>query len=164
MVDLCIVRNLAQYCIYDMSEYMGWTCNKHGIYEGCGDLPDYWKKPHHYPYLIYVGTEIAGFAAVRRAPHEEETMDVGEFFVARTYKGKGIGREIAVQLFRQFPGKWLVRVIAGNTGAVCFWEKVINGFTKGAVVRTAEVYVDPYSGTYQSAFFRFRSNASIGAG
>lgn len=56
---------------------------------------------------------------------------IAEFFVTHRYRRSGVGRRAAVLLWNRLPGKWLVRVSEGNTGAVPFWERVVGEFTEG---------------------------------
>lgn len=157
--DFQVIKNLVPYYIYDMSEYMGWDCDPEGRWGGCDELPDYWQKPDHHPYIIMVDQSTAGFALIRRYPEEAERYEIGEFFVARKFKGRGIGKSSAFWIFDLYPGKWLVRVLDANTGAVGFWGKVIRERTNGDFTQTAEQYMSPYSGTWQMQFYRFECGA-----
>ena len=154
--DLSLVKNLVPYYVYDMSEYMGCGCNAEGRYDGCNDLPDYWEKENHHPFLIRVAGEVAGFAMVRPYPDERGRMEIGEFFVLRKFKRRGIGRQAARRLFDRFPGEWLVRVLDDNSGALRFWEAVIGEYTQGNLQRRSETYECPHSGRWPMQFFRFR--------
>ena len=155
--DLTFVKNLVPYYVYDMSEYMGWDPNDEGRYDGCDDLPDYWRKPDHHPYLIQADGKVTGFALVRPYRGEPARNEIGEFFVLRKYRGHGVGRSSAYWLFDTHPGKWLVRVLESNAAALGFWQKVINDYVDGTVVPTAEVYACPVSGTWPMLFYRFES-------
>jgi len=155
--DYALIKNLVRYYIYDMSEYMKWDCNREGRWDGCEELSDYWEKADHYPYLIRVDASVAGFALIRPFPNEPDRTEIGEFFVARKFKGQGIGKESAFQLFDAYPGKWLVRVLENNSGAVQFWEKVIREYTLRSFNSSAEQYTDPHSGSWAMKFYRFVS-------
>ena len=155
--DFDFIKNLVPYYIYDMSEYMGWDPNREGRYDGCDELPDYWNKPDHRPYLITVDDTIAGFAMVRPCPDEPMRSEIGEFFILRKFRNHGIGRKSAYSIFDLHPVKWLVRVLDDNAGALRFWRTVIHGYTDGHVVRTAETYESPEAGTWPMQFFRFES-------
>lgn len=123
------VENLFQYYLYDMSEYMGWPPDKDGTYKidkSLTNLAEYWSKPEHYPYLIMVDNEVAGFSLIRRYPGSTDTFDIGQFFVLRKFKGAGVGRSAFNMTVAMQPGKWVTRVLAGNQGAYTFWEKVIS--------------------------------------
>lgn len=54
---------------------------------------------------------------------------MAQFFVARKFKHKGIGRYIAEQCFKKFAGSWEVMVIPGNEGAYRFWRSTIKNFS-----------------------------------
>lgn len=155
--DLAVIKNLVPYYIYDMSEYLGWDCDPAGRYDGCDELPEYWEKPDHHPYLIQVDGRAAGFAMVRPYPVGPERIEVGEFFILRKYKRRGIGRRCSFQLFNTYSGKWLVRVLDQNTGALRFWERIITEYTEGTLEQTSETYQCPHSGTWPMQFYRFDS-------
>ena len=156
-LDYTLVRNLVPYYIYDMSESMGWECDREGRYDGCDELPEYWTKKGHHPYVVVVGGKTAGFALVRPSPAEPGRMEIGEFFILRAFRGCGVGTQVAAQLFDAFAGEWLVRVLDGNVPARAFWEQVVSGYTNGDFEQTSEVYQYPHSGRWPMQFFRFRS-------
>jgi len=143
--------------VYDISEYMGWNCNAEGRWDGCNELPDYWEKPNHHPYLIRVNDSVAGFVLVRPFPREPDRLEIGDFFVARKFKGRGVGKASAFRVFDTHPGKWMVRVLNGNRGARAFWTNVVGVYTQGAFVQTVEQFEDPHSGTWDMQFYRFDS-------
>lgn len=123
-----IIMNLFQYYIYDMSEYTKFKPNVDGTFtvdETVVKLTDYWTFQDHYPYLIMVDDEIAGFSLIRKFPFDKDYFDIGQFFVLRKFKNKGIGRKAFELSVRKHPGKWMTRVLPNNTGAYKFWEKVI---------------------------------------
>jgi len=158
--DRDLIKNLVLYYVYDMSEYMGWNCNDKGRWDGCDDLPDYWEKPGHQPYVIRVDGSVAGFVLMRPFPNEPERYEFGDFFVARAFKGRGVGKASAFRAFDAHPGKWLVRVLDGNHGALAFWAKVVDEYTEGDFVQTTEQYEDLQSGTWDMQFYRFESKTN----
>ena len=155
--DLPVIKNLATYYVYDMSEGMGWDPNPDGRYEGCSDLPVFWEKPDHHAYVITVGNRIAGFAMVRPYPLEPTRTEIGEFFVLRKFRYRGVGAAIAFRLFDSFPGPWLVRALDGNVNAQNFLEKAIASYTDGRFTHDSENYVCPHSGPWPMQFYRFES-------
>ncbi len=157
-LDFNLIKNLVPYYIYDISEYMGWDCDAEGRWDGCNELPDYWEIPHHHPYVIRVDNSIAGFVLIRPVSGEPERNEISDFFVARKFKGLGVGRTSAFDVLDIYPGKWLVRVLDGNRGAQHFWTNVLNDYTKGAVIQTAERHEDPHSGSWDMQYYRFNSN------
>jgi predicted acetyltransferase len=155
--DRRLIKNLVPYYIYDMSGPMGWDPNAEGLYDGCDELPEYWKKPDHHPYVITVDGRIGGFAMVRPYPGELERTEIGELFVLRKFQGHGVGTVSAFKLFDAHPGQWLVRVLNGNTGARGFWQKVIEAYTDGRFTHSAEQYLCQHSGVWPMQFYRFES-------
>jgi len=109
--DFLYVKNLVPYYIYDMSQYLNWNPDSEGRYDGCDDLPEYWKNETWRPFLIKVDGTAGGFAMIRPYPDEPDIMDVGEFFILRKFTGQGVGRKSAFSLFDSFAGNWLVRVL-----------------------------------------------------
>lgn len=127
-----IVYNLFNYYLYDMSEYTGWNLDSTGKIDfDTSILEIYWKEEDYYPYFILCDSEIAGFSFIRKDPFNESFYDIGQFFVLRKFKGKGIGRRAFELSVSKYPGKWLTRVLPNNKGAMSFWIKVISEITHG---------------------------------
>lgn len=150
-----IIKNLIPYYIYDMSGEMDWDCNEDGRWDGSEDLPDYWEKDSHHPYLIKLDEKIVGFALMRPFPYENDGNEIGEFFIAKKFTRKGIGTQVAKHLFDTYRGKWLIRVLKDYKSALSFWDKVIDEHTNGQFVVTEEEYRDPFSGNWKMKFYRF---------
>jgi predicted acetyltransferase/RimJ/RimL family protein N-acetyltransferase len=131
--DYPTIQNMGRFYVYDMSEYMGkdegWEIPKNGLYE-CIDFKKYWEDKHAFPFLIRYGNELAGFAIVDNKG-SDTTIDfnMAQFFIARKFKHKGLGRYVAQQCFKQFPGVWEVMVIPGNEGAYRFWRAVVKDYS-----------------------------------
>jgi predicted acetyltransferase len=62
-------------------------------------------------------------------PGDKTVWDMAEFFVVRGYRRRGIGTQIAHEVWRRFPGIWEVRVMESNHSARLFWERAIQAFT-----------------------------------
>jgi predicted acetyltransferase len=130
--DLPVVKNLAPYYIYDMSEHMGWPCTADGRFGGCDDLESYWTAPGKHAFVLRSGNELAGFALIL-ADNAEPDVDfsVTDFFVLRKFRGRGAGQRIAHELFNRFRGRWKVEQFEKNAPAVAFWQKTIDRYTRG---------------------------------
>ncbi len=148
-VEFKIIKNLIPYYIYDMSEEMDWDCSEDGCWDGSEDLPKYWEKDSHQPYLIKLDEKIAGFALIRPFPYENDRIEIGEFFIIKKFTRKGIGTQVAKYLFDTYRGKWLIRVLKDNASASSFWNKIIDEYTKGQYTVTEEEYRDPFSGNWK---------------
>lgn len=140
-----IIRNMFQYYIYDMSEYAKFSPNDDGTYivdESVIELNTYWTESNHYPFLIKVDGELAGFSLLREFPFVEGYYDIGQFFILRKYKGLGIGKQAFELSVKHLPGKWITRVLPNNSGALKFWEKVISEVATRVLEVKNEMYMD----------------------
>jgi len=162
--DFTIIRNLVPYYVYDISEYTGWNCDVNGRWDGCEELPDYWEQTNHHPYLITVNDDVAGFVLIRPLPGELERREIGDFFVARKFKRTGVGSRSAYLAMDNHPGKWAVRVLDDNSGALHFWSNAIHQYTGGVFTKTSEQFEDPHSGSWKMQIYRFdnfKRNAGV---
>lgn len=145
--DKKIIQNLGRFYVYDMSRYCGflkgWETPENGLY-ACRDLSSYWSEPNRYPFLIKIHDELAGFVLVNKMGSLPKIdWNMGEFFLISKFQGKGIGREIAKRVFDQFPGIWEVMQIPENRGAVSFWEKVVDHYSKGHFQKELKTIREP---------------------
>jgi predicted acetyltransferase len=123
--DRPVIQAMARFYVYDMSEYTGWPVPADGLYE-CVDLAPYWTEAGAHAFFIECGDEHAGFAMVDRLCMFPDTeFNVGEFFVLRKFKGRGVGRAAAMAMFERFPGRWEVKQLVDNAAGIAFWRKVI---------------------------------------
>jgi predicted acetyltransferase len=87
----------------------------------------YWSECDRFPFGIWSGDKLVGFALIRRVhTAESEVMQVAEFFVRPEHRRNGIGSEAIEEVWRQHRGRWELQVMKGNTSAVNFWEKCIS--------------------------------------
>mgnify|MGYP000170673869 CR=1 FL=1 len=122
-----ILENLFSYYIYDMTEYLKWNPDHEGKFSYDPSKFDvYWEQEDHIPYFIYVDSDLAGFVLIRRYPSNLSTYDVAQFFVLRKYKGQGVGKEALAKVISIFPGKWQIRVLLENFGALSFWKSAVS--------------------------------------
>ncbi|MEW5867055.1 MAG: GNAT family N-acetyltransferase [Bacillota bacterium] len=106
--------------------------NEHGLY-GYKYLDHYWTEPGRHPFLVRVGSKLAGFALVRtiRMSDGSTYYSMVEFFIMRKYRHQGIGQAVAFQVFDMFPGRWRVAQTQGDEPAQKFWQQVISRYTNG---------------------------------
>jgi predicted acetyltransferase len=97
-----------------------------------------------HPFIVRVGGELAGFAMIKKlGPNHEANYDVGEFFIVRKFRGKGIGKAVAHRLFDRFPGIWEVRQMMDHRPAQAFWRRVIAAYSEGQYRETTQ-YIKEY--------------------
>lgn len=125
-----IVANLLELYAYDFSEFHPMQLGPDGRF-GYKGLARYWSETDRLPFLIKVEGRLGGLVLVKRERGvlgTETVWDVAEFFVLRALRRQGIGARVAHEIWRRYPGKWQVRVIETNQGALRFWEHAIRSF------------------------------------
>lgn len=133
--DATLLANLIELYLHDLSPaFPSIQLGADGRF-GYEKLPLYWTEPdRRFPFLIRYRTRVAGFAlATRGSPMSDDptVFDVAEFFILRNYRRDGVGRRAAFLLWDHHPGRWIVRVSEGNSGALPFWTSVIAEYTDG---------------------------------
>ena len=116
-----LIANLVQFYLYDMTEFMPFPVGVEGRFE-YDFLDRFWR----FPYVIYHGEEIAGFALViDECPLTGRTpcLFMAEFFILKAYRGRGLGRDAVHAILDRHPGDWHLGVPTQNTGAMAFWQK-----------------------------------------
>ena len=119
-----VLQNLFDQYVRDMAEWFDVDSY---------DVSSIWAKGYD-AYLAMVGDSLAGFALIGSADQwldETGTHDVHEFFVTRSFRRSGVGEGMATLLWNERPGKWLVRVLEANSGAVLFWRTAIAKYSCG---------------------------------
>ena len=79
-------------------------------------------------------------------------FEVIEFFLLRGFRGRGVGQSVALDIFRRYPGRWVLKVLPENEPAMAFWRKTIAA--AGALPFTEET-VDTSDG--EMVAFRFET-------
>jgi predicted acetyltransferase len=128
-----VLRHLIDLYAHDFSEQMGLDVGEDGRF-AFPDLAPYWRDPWRRPFFVRVDGKLAGFVLVHarsRLSGEDGVHDMAEFFIMRKYRRQGVGERVARQIFDRFPGAWEVRERPSNTGAIAFWRRVIDRYTRG---------------------------------
>ena len=126
-----ILANLLELYAHDFSEFHDLELGADGRF-GYSSLPLYWSEPGRYPFLSRMDGELAGLVLVKKGSEvsgNETVWDMAEFFVLRGYRRRGLGTQIANQVWSRFPGQWEVRVMPSNVPARDFWAHAISKFT-----------------------------------
>src|ERR1700733_3848261 len=151
-----ILANLLELYAHDFSEFHNLEIGEDGRF-GYPSLPLYWSEPDRHPFLIKMDGKLAGLVLVKRGSAvsgNHAIWDMAEFFVIRGCRRRGIGTQVAHQVWRRFPGLWEVRVMQTNVSARHFWEAAISTFV-GEEIRPAGI---EYHGS-QWTLFSFESEA-----
>ncbi|HEY2846123.1 MAG TPA: hypothetical protein VGJ09_20845 [Bryobacteraceae bacterium] len=147
-----LLRNLCEYYMHDMAEWFDIDTQADGSYSY--DTSAVWKEGYDV-YLARAGASIAGFAIVGSADAwlgDAGTHDVHEFFILRRFRRSGYGQAMALFLWKQRPGGWLVRVLEANAPALLFWRDAISAYAPDSFEEEARVI-----GGRPWRFFRFTS-------
>jgi len=129
--DRPLLANLIQFYLYDFTDFKEWDVQEDGRFGDYG-LDGCWTSDYRHPFLIRANGKLAGFAIIDDRSHltgERGVWDVADFFVLRRYRRCGTGGHAARLLFDRFRGRWEVRIMAANQGALAFWRKVISRYT-----------------------------------
>lgn len=114
-----LLANLLELYVYDFSELLGLEPEDDGRF-GYPQLPLYWSEKGRHPFLVRVEGKPAGFVLVKQGRGVLGgglVWDIAEFFVLRGYRRRGIGMQVAHDVWRRFPGMWEVRALEANVAA-----------------------------------------------
>lgn len=132
------LTNLLQFYIYDFSEFIEAHVGENGRF---GDYPlsDYWTEDNHFPYLIRLNGNYAGFVLVKWIKTEMKSYySIAEFFIMKKYRRTGLGKSVAKDIFRLHKGDWEVFQMKINEPAQLFWRNVIKEYTDGQFTERTE--------------------------
>ena len=127
-----LIEGMSRFYTYDFSE-MELAGSDDMDFDQRGDfgllpyLPEYWTQSGRYPLLIRLGEKPVGFALINTHSHRGGSVErnMGEFFVARKYRRRGVAAEAVRQVMALYPGRWEVAVVERNTAAKAFWPRAI---------------------------------------
>ena len=115
-----VIANLIQLYLYYMTETMPFPVGADGRFD-YDFLDGFWR----FPYLIYAGDEIAGFALViDECPltGRKPCWFMAEFFILKAYRRRGAGQAALDAALAMHPGDWHIAVPQANVPAVAFWD------------------------------------------
>ena len=128
---------LAHLYAYDFSAFFDIKLGDDGTFPKHECFDNVWTDSDRYGYLIYAGTEIAGFGIVRWF---ENAFEIEQFLVLRKFRRQGVGRNAAMKLFDRHQGHWIVDQVKENQPAIKFWHFVVAQYTDG----NFETLTQPY--------------------
>lgn len=130
-----VLSNLLELYMHDLSAIFPIEIGGDGRFR-YEKLSLYWSEPERrFAFLIRTGRQLAGFALVTRgsqATDGPEDLDVAEFFVLRSHRRAGVGRQAARLLWDRLRGQWVVRVSEANRTGLPFWRTTVAEYTRGA--------------------------------
>lgn len=130
-----VIANLLQLYLHDSSEFEPSELSAHGTFDFAW-LDSYFTEPTREAYLITAAGRPAGFALARcDVAGDAGPWNVGEFFVVRGHRGRGVAGQAARLLFRRHPGPWTLSYLPANVPASRFWPKLVGAVAAGPVSR-----------------------------
>jgi predicted acetyltransferase len=149
--DKAIMVNLLSLYLHEFSEYNKFvTISDDGSFHYDEDIEYLWNEENYIPYFIKVNQKIIGFVILMKNTPEVPNdcdYDMCEFFVIKPYRGKGIGRMAANQIFDLHPGRYHVVELINNKSAIDFWHNVYSN--RGLSYEEKEKDFGQLKGIYQ---------------
>jgi predicted acetyltransferase/ADP-ribose pyrophosphatase YjhB (NUDIX family) len=134
--DWPVVERLWQLYQHDLSEFRHSAPDVEGRFQ-VGRLPAYGDRDDRAAYLARLGDVPCGFALVRGLGRDHRLM--GEFFVTRSARGRGIAAAFARTVLDRHPGPWTVPFQNENPRAAAFWRRLAADALDDVAERTVAV-------------------------
>ena len=118
-----VIENLLQFYSYELSAWYPIPFGADGRI-ATASTAGYFAQAGTQAWLILADDELAGFAVV-----DDELLDprndlnLGYFFVARRFRGRGVGAAAFGGLLARYPGAWELYYLARNAAAAAFWPR-----------------------------------------
>lgn len=139
IADYPVIQNMAQFYVYDASRDCGFSISDNGLYEP-NNYQAYVTEPAKQAFLVKISDEIAGFLLLNEVGFFSNTeRKIDQFFILAKFQGKGLGKQIAHQIWNTYPGLWEVSIIPENKAALVFWRKAIAEYTAGIYKQTEKL-------------------------
>jgi predicted acetyltransferase len=118
-----VVENLLQFYNYELSAWYPIPFGDDGRIE-IASKTAYLGKPGTEAWLILADGALAGFAVVDdELVDPRNDLNLGYFFVARRFRGRGVGAAAFGGLLARYPGAWELYYLARNRAAAAFWPR-----------------------------------------
>ena len=120
-----VLYNFYSLYLHDLSAYTtGLQISEDGSFE-FDSFSLIWEKEGVTPYFIIAGEKLAGFVLILEAPFTTKVdIVVNDFFIINPFRGKGIAKAAAAEIFAHNKGSYYISQLVKNQLAVSFWEKV----------------------------------------
>jgi predicted acetyltransferase/8-oxo-dGTP pyrophosphatase MutT (NUDIX family) len=135
-----VVERLWQLYQHDLSEFRHSAPDTDGRFV-TGRLATFRDRDDRVGYLARLGEVPCGFALVRT---EREQTVMGEFFVTRSTRGRGVAAAFAAEVIGRHPGPWAVPFQNENPRAATFWRRVCPGLLAEVAETTYAVPGKPH--------------------
>jgi predicted acetyltransferase len=125
-----ILSNLMQLYLHETSRFAPREISDEGLYE-TSSITDKITTPQVDAYLVRVKGKLAGFAIVQPKFQNDLVIarSLTDIFILESYRGFGIGEEVARMAFDESPGLWHIDIAPQHEDGAKFWGKVIYRYT-----------------------------------
>jgi predicted acetyltransferase len=117
-----IAERFWQFFLHDLSEFRDSHPDEHGAFKRRHLEPYLVLDPDRVAYVVYALTGPVGLAFVYGLAGEVRRFD--QFFIVRSQRRTGVGREAAEATVRRHPGRWEVGFQNENPIAARFWRRL----------------------------------------
>jgi predicted acetyltransferase/ADP-ribose pyrophosphatase YjhB (NUDIX family) len=117
-----VVERLWQLYLHDLSEFRHSSPDAEGLFAGRLAAYAGGGRGDRVSYLARLGDVPCGFALVRGLGSDQRLM--GEFFVTRSTRGRGVAAAFARAVLDRHPGPWAVPFQNENPRAAAFWRRL----------------------------------------
>ena len=118
-----VVENLLQFYNYELSAWYPIPFGDDGRI-AIESKADYLGQPGTQAWLILADGALAGMAVVDdELVDPRNDLNLGYFFVARRFRGRGVGAAAFGGLLARYPGAWELYYLARNRAAAAFWPR-----------------------------------------
>lgn len=117
-----LIERLWQLYRHDLSEFRDSMPDEAGLFRS-DRLGSYFADPDRECLVVRVPEGPAGFVLLKGLG-EGQVRALGEFFVVRRVRRRGVGREAALQALARHPGTWEIAFQEENPAAARFWRRV----------------------------------------
>ena len=133
--DRAALRRLYPLYLHDLSAFTDHYALDEDAQWQPSYLEDWLTRPTSHSLLLRADGRPAGFALVAEQPFpfmpRDADFHLAEFFVAKPYRRRGIGRAAGLATLRRFSGSWNLAVVDRNLPALAFWRVVAGELTGG---------------------------------
>lgn len=117
-----IAERFWQLFLHDLSEFRDSHPDAGGAFKRRHLEPYLGADPDRVAYVVYGATGPVGLALVYGLTADARWFD--QFFVVRSQRGAGVGREAAEAVIRRHPGRWQIGFQNENPVAARFWRRL----------------------------------------
>jgi predicted acetyltransferase/ADP-ribose pyrophosphatase YjhB (NUDIX family) len=136
-----LLERLWQLYQHDLSEFRHSAPGADGLFNA-GRLPAY-RDDDRVGYVARLGEVPCGFALVRLGVRRDRRT-MGEFFVTRSARGRGVAAAFAREVLARHPGPWVVPFQNENPRAAAFWRRLAADVLEDVAEQTLPVHGKPH--------------------